>query len=93
MENLIKLVFGVSVLAAIPWAVAAIKKTPMTRKGYRILSIIFAVFPCGQTYEGLGATGNFATATIVSAALGVGLYFLINRVGVAILRKRGMLQE
>lgn len=58
MENLIKLVFGVVVLAAIPWAVAAIKKTPMTRKGYRILSIIFAVFPCGQTYEGLGATGN-----------------------------------
>ena len=93
MENLIKLVFGVVVLAAIPWAVAAIKRTPLTRKEYRVQSIIFAVFPCGQTYEWLGATGNFAMATIVSAALGVGLYFLINRVGVAILRKRGMLQE
>lgn len=93
MENLIKFGFGVAVLAAIPWVVASIRKTPITRKAYRVLSIIFAVFPCGQTYEGLGATGNFAMATIVSAALGVGLYFLINRVGVAILRKRGMLRE
>lgn len=93
MDNLARLLLGIVVLAAIPWAVAALKKTPMTRKGYRVLSIVFAVFPCGQMYEALGATDRFAAAIVVSAALGVGLYFLINRVGISILKNRGMLTD
>lgn len=78
----------------IPWIVAALIKKPMTAKGYKTLSIIFAIIPCGLTADALqraGAPENLALfAPIVLCVI---LYFLIKTVGFAILRKRNMLAQ
>ena len=49
--NYVRLVVSLCWQGVIPWIVAALIKKPMTAKGYKILSIIFAIIPCGLTYE------------------------------------------
>lgn len=88
----LKLIISMCWQGVIPWIVAALIKKPMTAKGYKTLSIIFAIIPCGLTYEALqraGAPENLALfAPIVLCVI---LYFLIKSVGLTILRKRNML--
>lgn len=94
MVAYIKIILSMCWQGVIPWIVAFLIRKPMTAKRYKILSIIFAILPCGLTYEALqcaGAPENLALfAPVVLCIL---LYFLIKTVGFAILRRRSMLAE
>lgn len=90
-SSIVQLLYGALFWALIPWIVAVIRKTPITKKGYRILCIIFAVLPCGQIYEALHGKMNTLAADLIPLVFGIGMYFLIFCVGTAILKKRHML--
>ena len=92
--NYVRLVVSLCWQGVIPWIVAALIKKLMTAKGYKILSIIFAIIPCGLTYEALQRAGaSEKLALYAPIILCVVLYFLIKTVGFAILRKRNMLTQ
>ena len=92
--NYVRLVVSLCWQGVIPWIVAALIKKPMTAKGYKILSIIFAIIPCGLTYEALQRAGaSEKLALYAPIILCVVLYFLIKTVGFAILRNRHMLAQ
>lgn len=92
MVAYLRIILSMCWQGVIPWIVAFLIRKPMTAKGYKILSIIFAILPCGLTYEALqraGAPENLALfAPLVLCVL---LYFLVKTVGFAILRRRNML--
>lgn len=90
-SSIVQLLYGVLFWALIPWIVAVVRKTPITKKGYRILCIIFAVLPCGQIYEALRVELSTLAANFIPLVFGFGMYFLIFYVGTAILKKRHML--
>ena len=90
----IKLFVSLCWQGVIPWIVAALIKKPMTAKGYKILSVIFAIIPCGLSYEALQRAGApEKLALYAPIVLCVVLYFLIKTVGFAILRKRNLLVQ
>lgn len=76
----------------IPWLVALLKKKPMPRKWFRVLSIVIALYPLGNIYVALQNRGasDFVCAwfpLFCSACVFAGSYFP----GIAILRKRNRL--
>lgn len=78
----------------IPWIVAIVKKKPMTKKGFRTLSILFAVSGCGKA---LVATENLfiaeAPRDLFALFCGVCVYAASFYFGIYILKRRGKLLE
>lgn len=67
MGKLVTFVVAVAFQSVIPWIVALVKKKPMTKKGFRILSVIFGLLPVGSTHEALiEANISNSLATIVA---------------------------
>lgn len=78
----------------IPWIVAIVKKKPMTKKGFRVLSIIIAASGCGRV---LVATENLAIAetprNLFALFCGVCVYAASFYLGTYILKRRGKIFE
>lgn len=76
----------------IPWIVAIVKKKPMTKKGFRVLSIIIAASGCGRV---LVATENLVIAetprNLFALFCGVCVYAASFYLGTYILKRRGKL--
>lgn len=49
MGKLVTFVVAVAFQSVIPWIVALVKKKPMTKNGFRVLSVIFGLLPVGST--------------------------------------------
>lgn len=78
----------------IPWIVSIVKKKPMTKNGFRVLSILFAVSGCGRI---LVATENLAIAEaprdLFALFCGVCVYAASFYLGIYILKRRGKILE
>lgn len=78
----------------VPWIVAMVKKKPMTKKGFRTLSILFAVSGCGK---GLVAAENLSIAEaprdLFALFCGACVYAASFYLGIYILKRRRKLLE
>lgn len=94
MGKLVTFVVAVAFQSVIPWIVALVKKKPMTKKGFRILSVIFGLLPVGSTHEALiEANVSNSLATIVAFFCGVCVFAASYFVGIYILRRRNRLAD
>ena len=94
MGKLVTFVVAVAFQSVIPWIVALVKKKPMTKKGFRVLSVIFGLLPVGSTHEAL-TDANISEVSAVFCAIfcGICVFAASYFVGIYILRRRNRLAD
>lgn len=87
-------IIWVAFRSLIPLIVSAVKKKPITKKGFRTLCIIISLFPIGAIYFSMLDNGaSEAASTLFSLFCGACVYVTSFYFGIYILKRRGKLLE
>lgn len=87
-------IIWVAFRSLIPLIVSAVKKKPITKKGFRTLCIIISLFPMGSIYFSMLDNGASETAsTLFSLFCGACVYAVSFYLGIYILKRRRKLLE
>lgn len=87
-------IIWVAFRSLIPLIVSAVKKNPITKKGFRTLCIIISLFPMGTTYFAMLDNGvSEAASTLFSLFCTACVYAASFYLGIYILKRRGKILE
>nr|DAG37862.1 MAG TPA: hypothetical protein [Caudoviricetes sp.] len=87
LDYALALLADVLAVGIIPWLVAGLRKKPMTPKGYRGLSIVFAILGPGRMFASMGSD-LLRVIVIMDCVI---CFFTTYYVGTTILKRRGKL--
>lgn len=88
LEIVLALLADVLAVGLIPWLVAGLKKKSMTPKGYKWLSIAFAILGPGKAFGSVDSD-IYRVIVIMDCVI---CFFTTYYIGTAILKRRGKLE-